>query len=396
MRRSQFELIAVTDVAPLPSPELESPPAPMSPHADGMTYAPQGKPNPVVGPGEFRFAAMGLEHGHIYGQCNGLIEAGGTLVKVWDRDAAKVADFHKRYPDVAIARDRREILEDPNIRLVVAAAIPNERGPLGCEVMRHGMDYFTDKCPFTTLEQLAMARRVVAETGRKYMVYYSERLHVECAVYAGDLVEQGAIGRVIQVIGLGPHRLSLASRPSWFFQKAFYGGILTDIGSHQVEQFLYYTGARDGRVLAAKVANYDHPEHPELEDFGDVTLVADNGATGYHRVDWFTPNGLRSWGDGRLFLLGTSGYLELRKYIDPAAADGTGDHVYLVNDEGERHLQVAGQIGFPFFGRLIRDVLDRSETAMTQAHAFKAAELSLQAQAQAIIVAERGGRPALK
>jgi predicted dehydrogenase len=359
----------------------------MAQNADGMNFAPQGKPKPVVAPGEFRFAAMGLEHGHIYGQCNGLVEAGASLVKVWDRDQGKVAEFVKRYPGVQIAGDPRDILEDPGIRLVAAAAIPNERGPLGCDVMRHGKDYFTDKCPFTTLGQLEDARRTVAETGRKYMVYYSERLHVECAVFAGALVEQGAIGRVIQVLGLGPHRLSASSRPAWFFQKERYGGILVDIGSHQIEQFLHYTGAADAQVASAKVANYDHPDHPELEDFGDVTLVGDNGATGYHRVDWFTPSGLRTWGDGRLFLLGTRGYIELRKYIDPASEDGSGDHLYLVNDEGERHVHLAGKVGYPFFGRLIRDVLDRTETAMTQTHAFKAAELSLRAQAQAIRVA---------
>jgi predicted dehydrogenase len=336
---------------------------------------------------------MALDHGHIYGQCNGLVEAGGTLAKVWDPDPKRLADFVARYPEVEAVRDRRAILEDDSVRLVAAAAVPSERGPLGCEVMRHGKDYFTDKCPFTTLTQLEEARRVVTETGRKYLVYYSERLHVESAVFAGELVEQGAIGRVIQVIGLGPHRLAAASRPAWFFEKARYGGILADIGSHQIEQFLFFTGSRDAQILHAKVGNYDNPDHPELEDFGDVTLVGDTGATGYHRVDWFTPSGLRSWGDGRLFLLGTRGTIELRKYIDLAGPDSTGDHVYLVNGDGERHFQVAGQVGFPFFGKLIRDVLDRTETAMTQVHAFKAAELCLVAQGMAVVVATAGGRP---
>jgi predicted dehydrogenase len=366
----------------------------MTDKSDGMNYAPRGKPQPVVAPGDFVFAAMALEHGHIYGQCNGLIEAGATLTKVWDPDPAKVEAFQKRYTDVVAVNDKREILEDPRIRLVAAAGIPNERGPLGCDVMRHGKDYFCDKAPFTTLAQLEQARQVAAETGRKYMVYYSERLHVESAVFAGRLVAEGAIGRVIQVIGLGPHRLNASSRPAWFFEKQHYGGILVDIGSHQVEQFLHFTGAKDARVLHAKVGNYDNAKHPELEDFGDVTLVADNGATGYHRVDWFTPEGLRTWGDGRLFLLGTRGYLELRKYIDPGALDVTGDHVYLVNDEGEQRFHVAGKVGFPFFGALVRDILERTETAMTQVHAFKAAELSLVAQEQAIVVARAGGRPA--
>jgi predicted dehydrogenase len=337
----------------------------------------------VVGPGEFPFAAVGLDHGHIYGQVNGLLEAGATLAWVHDRDPAKVAAFRERFPQAAAARSLEEVLEDPRLRLVASAAVPCERGPLGCAVLRHGKDYFCDKAPFTSLEQLAEARRVVAATGRKYAVYFSERLHVESAVRAGQLVQSGAIGRVLQVIGLGPHRLNAGSRPPWFFQRAQYGGILTDIGSHQLEQFLFYTGNTAARVTHAAVANHAHPEHPELDDWGEVAVQGGNGATGYHRVDWFTPSGLSTWGDGRLFLLGTEGTIELRKYVDPAR-ERSGDHLYLVDARGEHHEAVAGTVGYPFFGQLIRDCLDRTETAMTQEHAFLAAELCLRAQEMAL------------
>lgn len=352
---------------------------------DGMNYAPTGKPDPVCGKGEFRFAAIGLDHGHIYGMCNGLREAGAELAAVYDPDPEKVAAFRKTYDGVRIASSEQELLEDQTIHLIASASVPSERGPLGLRVMEHGKEYFADKPPFTTLEQLEQARQKTADTARKYLVYYSERLHVESAVFAGQLIEQGAIGRVIQVIGLGPHRLNLAGRPDWFFQKDKYGGILCDIGSHQIEQFLYFAGAKDARVLHSKVANYHHKEYPGLEDFGDAALVADNGATHYFRVDWFTPDGLSVWGDGRTTILGTDGYIELRKYCD-VARDAAGDHVYLVNHEKEQHFSMHGQVGFPFFGQLIRDCLDRTETAMTQDHAFKAAELCLKAQNQAIRV----------
>jgi predicted dehydrogenase len=350
--------------------------------AGGMTHAPKGRPAPVVGPGEFCFAAVALDHGHIYGQCHGLIEAGATLRYVYDPDPAKVAAFVKAFPQAKAASSFDEILDDRDVRLVAAAAVPSERAELGMRVLRAGRDYFTDKTPFTTLEQLAAARAVVTETGRKYMVYFSERLHVECAVFAGELIAAGAIGRVLNVVGLGPHRLNAPSRPAWFFEREKYGGILCDIGSHQIEQFLFYTGARGATVTEAAVANFSHPEHPELEDYGHANLVADNGATNYFRVDWHTPAGLRTWGDGRTIILGTGGYIEVRKYID-VARDSGGDQLFLVNGEGENHFALAGKVGFPFFGRLIRDCLDRTETAMTQEHAFLAAELCLRAQAQA-------------
>lgn len=351
--------------------------------SDGMNYAPQGKPAPVVKPGEFAFAAAHLDHGHIYGQCNGLIEAGAELKWVYDPDPKKVEAFQQKFPDARAARSLDEILDQPEIKLVAAAAIPNERGPIGIRVMDAGKDYFTDKTPFTTLAQLDDAKTAVARTARKYMVYFSERLHVEAAMHAGDLVQGGAIGRVLQVIGLGPHRLSKPTRPAWFFKKEQYGGILCDIGSHQYEQFLHYTGATDATIAQASVANYNNPDTPELEDFGQSTLIGDNGATNYIRVDWFTPDGLGTWGDGRTIILGTKGYIELRKYID-IAREKTGDHVYLVDDKGEQHINVAGKVGYRFFGQLILDCLNRTETAMTQAHAFKAAELCLKAQAQAV------------
>lgn len=348
-----------------------------------MNHAPKGKPVPVVKPGEFVLAAAHLDHGHIYGQCNGLVEAGGTLRYVYDPDERKVTDFCQKFPGVRVARSLDEILDDPEVRLVAAAAVPSERGPIGCRVMRAGKDYFTDKTPFTTLDQLAEARAVVAATKRKYMVYFSERLHVESAIFAGQLVEEGAIGHVVQVTGFGPHRLNASSRPDWFFRKANYGGILCDIGSHQFEQFLYYSGATDAKVLSAVVANKDNLAHPELEDFGEAHLLGNNGATNYIRVDWLTPAASRTWGDGRTFILGTKGYIELRKYIEVGRGEG-GNQLYLVNDKVEKRYELEGKVGFPFFGQLILDCLNRTEKAMTQAHAFKAAELCLLAQAAAI------------
>lgn len=351
----------------------------MAQKSDGMNYAPQGKPSPVVKSGEFVFAAAHLDHGHIYGQCNGLLEAGAELKWVYDPDEKKVAAFAAKYPQVKIARALDEILADAQVHLVTAAAIPCDREAIGGRVMEAGKDYFTDKTPFTSLTQLDQAKAVVARTSRKYMVYFSERLHVEAAMYATDLVASGALGRIIQVIGLGPHRLGKANRPAWFFEKAKFGGILTDIGSHQFEQFLTYTGATDATVTQAAVGNFANPDKPEFEDFGEASLLGDNGSSNYIRVDWFTPEGLSTWGDGRTVILGTKGYVELRKYVD-VARDKTGDHVYIVDDKGERHLNVTGQVGFRFFGELILDCLNRTEKAMTQAHAFKAAELCLRAQ----------------
>ena len=351
---------------------------------DGMNYAPKsGIVKKVVEENEFVFSAVSLKHGHIYGMTNGLIEAGATLKYVYDDDPELVKKFVSTYPQAIIATSLEEVLNDTETKLIAAADVTNRRATLGALVMRHHKDYFTDKAPATTLNDIELIRKTVEETKQKYFVYYSERLHVEGSVFAGDLIKQGAIGKVIQVVGLGPHRLNKPTRPDWFFEKEKYGGILCDIGSHQIEQFLYFAGSDNATVISSKIANYNNPDYPELDDFGDCTLVCDNGVSCYFRVDWFTPDGLSTWGDGRLIIIGTEGYLEVRKYVD-VSKDAKGDNVYLVNKDGEFYYNVNGKVGFPFFGEMILDCINRTEKSMTQEHIIKAAELAVIAQNKAI------------
>lgn len=353
----------------------------MSDAKDGMNWAPTAaQPKPVVKGREFVFAAAFFNHGHIYGQTNGLKEAGGVCKWAWDPDPKRLASFCEKFPEVKAARSWDEILQDDEVRLVTAAAIPCDRSGIGHEVLRAGKDYFTDKSPFTTLEQLEATRAVVKETNQKYMCDFSERLHTESGWYAGELIHQGAIGRILQVISLAPHNLAKTSRPDWFFQKEKYGGIITDIGSHQFEQFLHYAQAGDGVVNFARVENFANPDTPGLEDFGEASITLDNGVSCYSRIDWFNPAGNRTWGDGRTFVLGTEGYIEVRKYNDVAREPREDQIVYLVDGESEKRIPCAGKVGYPFYGKFILDCLYRSEQAMTQEHCFKSAELSMKAQ----------------
>ncbi|MFN8484233.1 MAG: Gfo/Idh/MocA family oxidoreductase [Anaerolineae bacterium] len=327
-----------------------------------------------------RFAVIGLNHNHIFGQVNLLLRGGAEFVAFYAPEPELAGPFGSLYPQARLAHSAQEILDDETLHMVVSAGIPNERAPLGVAVMQHGKDYMVDKPGFTSLDQLADVRRVQAETGRIYSVCFSEHLEVPATVKAGELVQSGAIGRVVQTVGLGPHRTNLPTRPDWFFQRKRYGGILGDIASHQMEQFLFFTGSTEAEVVASQVANYKHPQYPELEDFGDV-IVRGNGGTGYVRVDWYTPNGLPTWGDGRLTILGTEGYIELRKYVDVEGRPG-GNHLFLVDQKGMRYID-CNDVELPYGRQLVADVLNRTETAMPQAHVFLASELALKAEAQA-------------
>jgi len=327
-----------------------------------------------------RFSAIGLNHNHIYGQTNLLLRAGAELVSFYAPEPALVAQYSQAYPQARLARSAQEILDDVTIQLVISAGIPCDRAPLGIQVVQHGKDYMSDKPGFTSLDQLAEVRQVQAETQRIYSICFSERFEVGAAVKAGELVKAGAIGKVVQTVGLGPHRMHPPARPEWFYQKARYGGILTDIASHQVDQFLFYTGSAQAQVVSSQVGNFKHPEYPELEDFGDMVLRGD-GSTGYIRVDWYTPQGLGVWGDGRMTILGTEGYIELRKYVDIAGRPGT-DHLFLVDQNGIQYMDCS-QVERPYGKQLIADILNRTETAMQQEHCYLASQLALEAEAKA-------------
>ena len=323
------------------------------------------------------FGVVGIEHPHAMNMIAGLLAAGAHCVGYGTQHPGPMlAQCGKRFPDLRRVDDPRRLIEDPTIDLIVSADVPSLRAEVAVAAMRAGKDVLLAKPGCTTLDQLAEIKKTVAETGRHWVVAFSERVHVGSSVRAGELIRAGAIGTVIQTIGLGPHRLKPETRSPWFFDMAQNGHILTDLASHQVDQFLYYTGSTAAEVVASTVGNYSLPEHPAFEDFGEMLLRSDH-AHGYIRVDWCTPAGLPTWGDGRMTILGTEGYIELRKYVDIAGRPGT-DHLFLVDGEQTRHIDCSG-VRLPFYPDLITDIQQRSQTAMPQEHSFTATELAIRA-----------------
>ena len=330
-----------------------------------------------------RFAVIGIDHNHINGITDALKRGGGELVKVHSTNLPALAAFQKRYPEAKAAASEDEILSDPAIQLFASAAIPDLRGPLGVRVMRHGKDYLSDKPAMTTLAQLAEVRQAIRETGRIFGIMYSERLEVRAAVKAGELIHAGAIGKVVQTVNLAPHQVNEKTRPDWFWDPARYGGILCDIGSHQADQFVYYTGSTVADVTASQVANVNYQHRPKFQDFGDMMLHG-NGGFGYVRVDWFTPAGLGTWGDGRLFVLGTEGYIELRKYADIAGRPG-GNHLFLVDQKKATYMDCS-HVELPFGAQFVADIVNRTHVAQEQEQALLATELVLKAQKNARVL----------
>ncbi|MBX3582243.1 MAG: Gfo/Idh/MocA family oxidoreductase [Rhizobiaceae bacterium] len=328
-----------------------------------------------------RFAAIGLDHRHIYHLVGELIQAGAECAGYCaETSDPRVSDgFRDRFPQLKPV-ERERLFDDPSIDIIVSAAIPRDRTTIAIRAMRAGKDVMVDKPGATTLDQVAAIEDVARETGRIFSVCFSERFVVRACEAAARLVSAGEIGKVVQTVGLGPHRLNRTTRPHWFFEREAYGGILTDIASHQIDQFLFFTGARDAEIVSSATANHALPDIPDFEDFGEI-LLRGGGASGFIRVDWFTPDGLGAWGDGRLFLLGTEGYIELRKYIDIAGRSG-GDHLFLSNKAGTRHIDASGE-PISYFRNFLTDVRERTAVAMPQGHALKVTRLAIEAQASA-------------
>jgi predicted dehydrogenase len=338
-----------------------------------------------------RFAAVGLDHAHAFGQIAGLLGQGCELVGLSsdDKSAAVALAVCERWPDAAWSDDPDALLGDPSIDVIVTAAVPDRRAAIALAALRNGKDVVTDKPGCITLDELADLEQAVSESGRFWSVTFSERFEVRCAVKAGELVRDGRIGRVVQTLGLGPHRegdrAHLAGgggRPDWFYDRTRTGGIITDIASHQFDQFLLFTGSETAEVVSSTVANYTHPDSPLMQDFGEVTLRSET-AHGYVRVDWYTPQGLPTWGDGRLVILGTEGYIELRKYVDIAGREGR-DHLFVVDGAGTSYVDCS-DVALPYYPDLVHDVINRTETACPQRHTFEVMRLAITAQQNAAI-----------
>jgi predicted dehydrogenase len=326
-----------------------------------------------------RFAAIGLDHRHIYDLTQGLLDAGADCAGYTPdtTDPRVLAGFHKRFPDVP-AMERARLLDDPSIDFVVIAAVPKDRAALAVEAMQRGKHVMTDKPGVTTPEQLRMVSQAVAETGRRWSICLG-RLASPSVQQALQFVRDGALGQLVHVACLAPHRLNRALRPAWFFDKPAYGGIINDIGVHSIDQFLAFADARDAEIVSSTIGAFGTLPHG-FEDFAEITLQTPM-VRGYARVDWFTPDGLPSWGDGRLFLLGTEGTLELRKNLDIEGRDGA-EHLFLATRDATRHIDCSA-LPVTYFSDFLADIRDGTEITMPQDDIFTVCRLALAAQAHA-------------
>ena len=107
-----------------------------------------------------RFAAIGLDHRHIYHQVGRLVELGCECAGYWtDGDPQPLRGFLERFPHLPRVEDPDRLLDDPRIQLIVSAAVPDERAGIATRAMRQGKDVMVDKPGVTSFEQLEEVKR---------------------------------------------------------------------------------------------------------------------------------------------------------------------------------------------------------------------------------------------
>ena len=321
---------------------------------------------------------LGIDHGHIFDMLDEMIKEGCNCNHFWTEGSPlTLKEFNKKYPNIKRTENKSEILKDEKIDMILISSVPKDRENLSIEALRSGKDVMVDKPGCITLAQLSELKKTVKKTRKIWSVNFSERFHVAAVAKAEELVEKGKIGKVKHTIGTGPHRLGNYERPNWFYERESYGGIITDIGSHQIHQFLVFTNSNEAQISHALIQNTTKKDFPGFQDFGEINLKG-NGGNGYIRLDWFTPDALPTWGDGRLFILGDKGFIEIRKYTDLAKSN-SGNHLFYANNEEVKHIDCSNE-KLPYFRNLIDDVFDRTETACSQELTYLSMELAIKAQ----------------
>ena len=329
--------------------------------------------------GKIRVGVIGLDHIHGLVLAVRLWQAGATIAAFHASGGKNVAAMKLLGPK-ATSSSIDAIIEDPTIDLIVTAAIPRDRGDIAVRALRAGKHVVADKPGVTTLDGLAAIDEALAETDRRWWVMFGERFENRAVAEACRRAQLGDIGRVVSVLGLGPHRMGADGRPDWFWDPVATGGILVDIGSHQADQFLMATGAGTADVISAQVGNVSVPRHPDMQDIGQM-VVSGGGAIGTHRVDYLSPKGLKTWGDGRLMIVGTDGTLEVRTNVDVAGRKGK-EHLIAVDAKGTRRIDCT-KAKVDWAKRLVADVVDGSDTFVNQDHVRAVCDLTLRAQAAA-------------
>lgn len=168
---------------------------------------------------------------------------GFELVAVTDPIPARTEEAARQY-GVSGYASLQEMLHKENLDLAVIASPTPFHAEQAAACFEHGVDVFMEKPMARSLVEADFMIESMHRHNRKMMVNQPERLSAETRA-AQSLIRSGLIGEVYMIKRA---RSAYVRRKDWQSLKEFGGGMLNNYGAHCIDQLLYLTGARAGRI----------------------------------------------------------------------------------------------------------------------------------------------------
>jgi predicted dehydrogenase len=174
-----------------------------------------------------------------------------NLLNIQHADLVAICDPYKTNLDAALAlypsakgcKDYHEVLDDKSIDGVIIATPLHLHARITLDALAAGKHVFCEKAMARTMEECKAVYDAYARTD-KALYYCMQRMYDEKYVKAMQMIKQGLIG---DVVGMRCHWFRNADwrRPvpspdlerwiNWRLYKEYSGGLMTELGCHQLE-----------------------------------------------------------------------------------------------------------------------------------------------------------------
>lgn len=206
---------------------------------------------------------MGHEHEKMLTQMDGI-----RVIGISDIDKEQLSDVReglKRYGS------NEELMNDPEVQVVLIAANNNQHHDLVIEAARAGKDIICEKPVAMNVQELDDMMKVVEECGVKFTVHHQRRYDPDYRVMK-EIFDKGTLGDIYTV------KSSLygfnGNMHDWHVYISEGGGMLYDWGVHLLDQMLWMMP--EAKVINV-YADLRNIINFEVDDYFKILLKFDNG-----------------------------------------------------------------------------------------------------------------------
>jgi predicted dehydrogenase len=153
------------------------------------------------------------------------------IVAGYDLIAERAHSLAKMFPGTRVYTTYRQMIEDPQVELIVVSTRSHEHAPMSIAAMRGSKDVLVEKPIATTLRDADRMIKVARETGQRLLVRQNRRFDPHF-LHARELIQSGKLGKVFS-ISLRQH--GYQHRADWQTLRKYGGGQLLNWGPHVVD-----------------------------------------------------------------------------------------------------------------------------------------------------------------